>query len=414
MQRLTELRLSEHLSLLPGEVTPNVARERLATLLAARTGPETTGLFAESRDERGMRSYFVPPGDIAAFDELDAEGQGMLRAELGRLISELRRAAEAAAAASPAEADLPALVRVAIELPRADCIYAHEGRPVLVGWGLAPRDNPQGLGLLLSLDDGRGDPLPPTRPWGVLGMTAGALLALGALAGVAVPLVAGFVRPEPAVCQVVPGHQAYLTELLREQEREARLRGTIAEAMRDLGARRLDCPLPPPVRVAEAPPPPPPSEPEPAPQPEPPPSPPPPQPQPQPPQRPQLRPEAPRPPQPPPRPQPPPGVQPCNVETRSGGAGITETRHYLGPTAGRVRLQYNAHRAPDRIIVYDSRGRPLATTQTFVSGQGTIEFDWNPPPGSSQRDQVVLVEVTGGPGEPNTIWNYNLGCPGGR
>lgn len=407
MQRLIELRLSNHISLLPEGLDPAAARARLIGLLTARTGAETAGLFAESRDEAGVRSFYAPPGDVAPFAELDAEGQGLLRAELGRLASELRRAA----GDDPA---LQALVRAAIEVPRADCLFAHEGRPILVGWGLTLREHPQGLGLVAALDDGRPEPAPPAKPWGIIGASALALLGLGAVAAFAVPLVAGLVTPGPAVCTVVPGQSDQLEALLREQDRENALRARIAEAVRELGGRRAACPLPPPPAPPPEPAPPPPRPEPPPPRPEPPPprpEPPPPRPEPPPPPRPQPPPPPPRP-QPPPAP--PPGVEPCNQETRSGGAGTTETRHFLGPTPGPVRLQYDTQQAPDRIIVYDSRGEEIATTRTFVSGRGTLEFNWNPRPGSSAREQTVLVEVTGGPGMPNTVWRYNLGCPGGR
>jgi hypothetical protein len=404
MQRLTELRLSSHLSLLPHGIDPAAARARLAALLTARTGPETAGLFAESRDEGGMRSFFAPPGEVAPFAELDAEGQGLLQAELGRLVSELRRAA----GTDPA---MQALVRGAIEVPRADCLFAHAGRPILAGWGLTLREHPQGLGLVAALDDGRPEPSPPARPWGLVGASALALLGLGAVAAFAVPRIAGLVTPGPAACDVVPGQSDRLEALLREQDRENALRARIAEATRELGDRRVACPLPP---APEPPPAPPPPRPEPPPAPPPPPRPEP-RPEPPPPPRPQPPPPRPEPPPPPPRAEaPPPGVAPCNQDTQSGGRGVTETRHFLGPTPGRVRLEYNTQQAPDRIIVYDSRGNEIASTQTYVSGRGGLEFNWNPRPGSSAREQTVLVEVTGGPGMPNTVWRYNLGCPGGR
>jgi hypothetical protein len=109
----------------------------------------------------------------------------------------------------------------------------------------------------------------------------------------------------------------------------------------------------------------------------------------------------------------PPNVEPCNVQTRSGGRGITETRHFLGPNPGRVTISYNTWQQPDRIRVYH-RGRLLSETPGFVSGNGTISFDWNPPPGGSPEDYVVTVEVMGTPGSPTTQWEYRLSCPGGR
>jgi hypothetical protein len=109
----------------------------------------------------------------------------------------------------------------------------------------------------------------------------------------------------------------------------------------------------------------------------------------------------------------PPNVEPCNTEVQSGGRGITETRHFLGPTPGRVTITYNTRVEPDRIRVYH-RGRLLSETPGFVSGNGSMSFDWNPPPGGSPEDYVVTVEVMGTPGSPSTRWDYGIGCPGGR
>jgi hypothetical protein len=407
MQRLTELRLDRHQSLLPQGLDAATARRRLAELLTRTTGPETAGLFAEISEDGGVRAFFAPDGAVAGLADLDETGRTMLRAEIGRLLSELRRAATLAAEADPTgSGDLPALVQAAREVPSLDCIFAHEGRPVLAGWGLAPPTHPRGLGVLAPLDDG----LPPERPASqhlkLLGASALALLALGAVAALAAPWVAPWLMPEPRACEIVPGQLDRLGELQREQDRETQLRNRIAEALRQAGQRRSECPLP-----AAPPPPAPPPEPPPRPEPPPPPPPPPPpQPRPQPPPPPQRSPEPP--PRPPEPPRPPPNTEPCNADQSSGGAGMTERSHYLGPQPGRVRLQYNTLIAPDRIVVYH-RGRPLGTTGTFVSGRGTIEFDWNPPRGGSPQDYVVIVEVTGAPGEPSTRWSYNLGCPGG-
>ena len=95
---------------------------------------------------------------------------------------------------------------------------------------------------------------------------------------------------------------------------------------------------------------------------------------------------------------------------QSGGRGITETRHFLGPTPGRVTITYNTRVEPDRIRVYH-RGRLLSETPSFVSGNGTMSFDWNPPPGGSAEDYVVTVEVMGTPGSPSTRWDYGIACP---
>ena len=103
----------------------------------------------------------------------------------------------------------------------------------------------------------------------------------------------------------------------------------------------------------------------------------------------------------------PPDAQPCDAETRSGGRGITRTRHFLGDRPGRVTLEYNTLIEPDHIeVLY--RGRQLATTRWPVSGRGSIAFDWRPT-GSGPEAHVVEVVVTGF--GLTTRWNYTLGCP---
>ena len=243
MPRLTELRLDRHLSLLPAGVEPGAAQARLAALLARTTGPETAGLFAAMSDKAGLRAFDAPAGAVARLDELDATGQAMLRAEIGRLLGELRRAATLAAEADPArDGDLPALVAAAREVPGLDCIFAHEGRPVLAGWGLAPITHRRGLGLLAALDDG----MPPERAapahLTLLAASAAARVVLGAVAAVAMPAVAPRLLPE-ASCQVAPGQLDRLGELHRAQAEETALRNRIAEALRLVGQRRADCPV---------------------------------------------------------------------------------------------------------------------------------------------------------------------------
>jgi len=270
---------------------------------------------------------------------------------------------------------------------------------------MAPANAPGGLGLLRGLDDGRPAEAPARAPLAALGAALLALFLLGALAAFTFPYVARWVTPEPPMCRVEQGDLDAMHTLLREGERERELRHRLASLEEELGRRRAECPLP-----ERPPPPPPPPAPEPPRQPEP---------------RPEPAPEPPRPPTPPPPPRPatpprpaerplerPPNVEPCNTEVQSGGRGITETRHYLGPTPGRVTITYNTRMEPDRIRVYH-RGRLLSETPGFVSGNGSISFDWRPPPGGSAEDYVVTVEVMGTPGSPSTRWDYGISCPGG-
>ena len=92
---------------------------------------------------------------------------------------------------------------------------------------------------------------------------------------------------------------------------------------------------------------------------------------------------------------------------------MTETIHYLGPRRGRVSLSYENKSIPDHIQVF--RGsRLIAETDGFVSGDGTIAFDWNPPPGAPGSELTVRVVVSGGQGPRGTTeWAYRLACPAG-
>jgi len=406
MQPLITLPLDGYRPTLPGGLDHASAHQALVALLRDAVGAEVTGFFAPvTVTEQGI-GFFAPEGRVARFAELDAAGRDMLRAEIARIISEARRGAELMAAEDPSAAGrLPALLAAAIEIPSFEQVFAHEGRPVLAGWGMAPANAPGGLGLLRPLDDGRPAEAPARLPMAAIGAALLVLALLGAIAAFASPWVARWLAPEPAMCRVEAGDIEAMQTLLREREREQELRHRLAALEEELGRRRAECPLPEPP-----PPPPPPPAPEPPRQPEP---------------RPEPTPEPPRPPTPPPPPRPtppprpaerplerPPNVEPCNTQVQSGGRGITETRHYLGPNPGRVSIPYNTRMEPDRIRVYH-RGRLLSETPGFVSGNGTISFDWNPPRGGSAEDYVVTVEVMGTPGSPSTRWDYSIACPGG-
>jgi hypothetical protein len=401
MQPLITLPLDGYRAILPTGQDHAAAHRALTALLNDALGPEVTGFFAPATTSEQGLSFFAPEGRVARFAELDATGRDRLRAEIGRIISELRRAAALAAAHDPAASGhLPALVAAAIEIPSFEQVFAHEGRPVLAGWGMAPGNAPGGLGLLRELDDGKPAEASARLPLAALGAALLALFLLGALAAFASPWIARWLAPEPGMCQVEQGDLDAMQNLLRERELERELRHRLAALEEELGRRRAECPLP-----AAPPAPEPPRQPEPRPEPAPepprPPTPPPPPPRPTPPPRPAERPL-----------ERPPNVEPCNTEVQSGGRGITETRHYLGPNPGRVTITYNTRIEPDRIRVYH-RGRSLAETPGFVSGTGSVSFDWNPPRGGSAEDYVVTVEVMGTPGSASTRWEYRIGCPGG-
>jgi len=229
MQPLITLPLDAYRPILPAGQDHAAAHRALTALLRDTLGPEVTGFFAPvSATEHGL-SFFAPEGRVARFAELDATGRDRLRAEIGRIISALRRAAALAAANDPAASGhLPALVAAAIEIPSFEQVFAHEGRPVLAGWGMAPANAPGGLGLLRELDDGKPAEAPARLPLAALGAALLALFLLGALAALASPWIARWLAPEPGMCRVEQGDLDAMLTLLRERERERELRHRLA------------------------------------------------------------------------------------------------------------------------------------------------------------------------------------------
>lgn len=382
LQPLATVDPAAYALLLPTGLDHAEAYRHLTALLADSAGAEAAGLFAMPRPAGSRLEFRVPAGRVARFDELDATGRAALRAELSRLISLLRRSAEAKAARDPSRfAPLPTLLRAAIEIPSFEYVYAREGRPVLAAWGLSPhaRDGAGvagGLGLLRVLDDG----VPVERPARISALTPMiAALGLGVVGGCALlagPYLAQAFGPPAPVCKVVPAEREALIGLDDERRRERELRASLAALEQQLGAKRANCP----IRVLQPPP--------------------------------AQSPVASTDPAVPPM-QRPPDAQPCNAETRSGGAGSTKTQHFLGPKPGPVRLTYDAHNEPDWIVV-SHKGRVVTQTDGYRSGKGFIAFDWNPPPGEPRGGYVVTVEVRGTRGSRSTIWTYTLGCPGAR
>jgi hypothetical protein len=325
---------------------------------------------------------------MARYADLDAPSRAALTAEAGRILSDLRREAERQAAAGGGA--LARLWPAIAEIPSFDLVFAVDGRPVIAGWGHVGAAAPGPLGLLARFDDGVPWQPPPRRPLGVWIASLAALALVALLAGLLAPLLAWrFLDPPQAQCIAAPGGIAALDRLVEAERGERDLRTELARLEEELGRRRLACPLP----RAPEPPPPPPRQPDPPPEP----------PRPEEP-LPLPPPEPPPPPEPQRPPEPPPGTQPCNVETQSGGAGETRTRHFLGPTPGPVSLDYDTQTVPDRIEIR-YRGRVIASTPGMVSGRGRIGFNWQP----QGNDYVVEVVVIGP--FSNTRWRYRLNCP---
>lgn len=380
MLRLAATRVQDLRPLLP--MPPAEAHAALQAE-AQRLSPAHAALFAQPVAEEGAIAWAAPGARMARYADLDAASRATLAAEAGRILSDLRREAERQAAEGGGA--LARLWPAIAEIPSFDLLFAVDGRPVLAGWGHVGATAPGPLGLLARFDDGLPWQPPSRRPWGVWAATLAALALLALLAGLAGPLLAWrFLSPPQALCVAAEGDLAALARLVETERSERDLRTELARLEEELGRRRLACPLP------RAPEPPRPPEPEP-PRPEEP-----------------LPPPPPEPPPPPPEPEPPrgppPGTEPCNVDTQSGGAGETRTRHYLGPNPGPVTLDYDTQTVPDRIEVR-YRGRVVAATPGMVSGRGRIGFDWRPQGG----DYVVEVVVIGP--FANTRWRYRLNCP---
>jgi hypothetical protein len=400
MIRLATARPGDLKPLLPGEPAAALAAIREA---AARLGPEHAFLFAAPRRDAASGEWLweAEGARAVAYADLDAANRARLTAEAGRLLSDLRREAERQRAEGGGA--LAGLWPLPAEIPSFAALFAVDGRPVLAPWGFVGAAAPGPLGLLARFDDGRAWGAPPRPPWGVWAATAAALAAVALLAGLLMPvLVWRLLSPPEPACIVDPRQVDVLARLTEAEARGRDLATERARLIAEIGRRRLDCPLPPPP--PPEPPPDPPRQPDPPPPDPPPPDPPqrtelplPPPPRPAPPPEP-PRAEAPRPPS-----LPPPGAQPCDEETRSGGAGVTRTRHFLGDRRGTVVLEYDTARVPDRIEVY-RRGQLIESTPGMVSGRGRLVFDHTP--GGDNTVEVVVI----GP-YPGTIWRYRLGCP---
>jgi hypothetical protein len=384
MIRLAATRAQDLRSLLP--MPPAEAHAALRAE-AGRISPAHAALFAVPVAEETGIGWGAEGARMAPYADLDAGSRAALMAEAGRILSDLRREAER----EPGGV-LGRLWPSIAEIPSFDLVFAVDGRPVLAGWGHVGAASPGPLGLLARFDDGRHWQPTARRPWGVWAATIGALAVVALLAGLLGPLLAWrFLVPPESSCVAAPGDVEALARLVDAERDERDLRTDLARLEEQLGRRRLACPIP---RAPEPPPPEPQRPPDPAPEPPPP--------EPVPPPPPEPPPPPPEPPRPPPGP--PPGTQPCNVDTQSGGAGETRTRHYLGPTPGPVTLDYDMQTVPDSVEVR-YRGRVVARSPGMMQGRGRIGFDWRPQGG----DHVVEVVVIGP--YANTRWRYRLNCP---
>lgn len=361
-------RLAALSPLLPAGWDEPRARAALAGLAQRTLGADWAKLFATADVEGEFVSWYADGRVADRYTDLPAEERERLRASLGAAFSELRRAAEREGG------ELSALVAAAREIPAWDYAAVVDGIPVLAAWGHAAAGAPP-RGLIAALDDGIPAVPPSSFPAKPVAATAAALVALALLAWATLPWWGVIATPPMPACRADPAGLALLRGLLGEEGREASLAAELGRLQGELGLRQAECPIPelppePPPQRAERPPPPPPPRPE-------------------------------------PPPQRPPDAEPCDVETRSGGRGVTRTRHYLGNRPGRVTLTYNTRIEPDQIDVF-YRGRLVASTYRPVSGRGAISFTYQPT-GSGPEANVVEVVVSGY--GLTTLWSYSIGCP---
>lgn len=106
---------------------------------------------------------------------------------------------------------------------------------------------------------------------------------------------------------------------------------------------------------------------------------------------------------------------PCDVNTESGGAGVTTNQHYLGRTGGRVEIRYDMAQIPDKLEVF-YEGNLVATTANVQGNDnghvgdknragccGTLILNYVP-----NNDDYCIIRVTG---PNNTLWAYSIDCP---
>lgn len=266
MHRLAELPAGRLRWLGPAGLSPAEAHARLRPLLAA-LGPHHAALLAEPVATPSGLAWDAPGQAHRAMPALDAGQRQVFDATLATLLSDIRRAAEAARAAGDvARADLLDLVR---RVPAPELVFAVDGAPVLAGWGHAAANGPL-ISVLAPFDDGvRAAARPGDRL--AIGLAALALLLLALAAWLAAPVLRDLLRPPAPACVVDAEGLADLQALDRARAEARDLAAERDRLRTERGRRQLDCALPeappapeaprPPPRVEPRPPPAPPSPP---------------------------------------------------------------------------------------------------------------------------------------------------------
>ena len=106
---------------------------------------------------------------------------------------------------------------------------------------------------------------------------------------------------------------------------------------------------------------------------------------------------------------------PCNTATKSGGDGITRTKHNLGKKSGNIEIEYDMYTEPDKLEVFYEGKRVCSTFEIrnnkngFVGDGnsagccGILKFKYK-----AKKEQYCTVIITGG---NDTDWKYTLSCP---
>lgn len=109
-------------------------------------------------------------------------------------------------------------------------------------------------------------------------------------------------------------------------------------------------------------------------------------------------------------------ISPCDVETVSGGHGVTKTNHVLGNKPGLVELMYNMESIPDKLEVYYQNELVISTYEINGNDNGFVGGNLSSGPTALLKfnykkdiDDFVLVVVTGSNQE--TAWEYLISCP---
>jgi hypothetical protein len=148
---------------------------QLTDLLARRLGPDHAFLFAEPVALGGSggsgrdTAWFVPGIEPARpLSDIDEAEAAPIRAKLARLIQDINGLAGALEREGEASKELARLLRDALVIPDASCVWAVGDRPVLVDWGFrkiaeagSSRD---ALGVLVATGGIPGDREKPVSP----------------------------------------------------------------------------------------------------------------------------------------------------------------------------------------------------------------------------------------------------------